>query len=236
MKTHLRAITTTRPSPAGGITGVRGAAFAAAVLLGGCGRPSATAGGQTGEEALGCRVVVATPLAAEKPSILGFSAEDALATMRGPRTVPFHRPTGTDTRLTITVMGDGSGSRFEDREWRGDDATAELATALHADCVDIVSIPARVIFETEDRAFAETWDVALSATQASLTSTTVDVDLSRLVGSYTVTEIDPRQYQEIRGYLNLEHDAGMPHGSLEGQATQISGSLASARSFTIGTF
>jgi hypothetical protein len=210
--------------------------LAAAILFAGQGCDHA--GGQTGEESYGCRPVSSAPLATTASSPLGFSAADALATMGGSHTGNLHWAKGGDTALTVSIMPKGGDAAFVHWAWGGGSGGAEIEIAAvdAGACRDAVDIPVTLGFKTADGAFDEQWDATLSASSTSRGQIVLPVDVTKLTGSFHVTEVDPSQFTKIDVTLQLSVDAGVPSGSLVGIGTRVQGDTASGTPFSIATF
>jgi len=209
--------------------------FVAAVISG-CSGTSAHTGGQTGEETVGCLPVSSRTLAVDEASPLGFSAADVLTTASGPHGATLTWAKGGDTPVTVNITARDGVIEYQDREWRDDGSGTEEAPAIGASCPDVVVIPVRLELATEDGAFDEVFDISLEATAVDTSSAWLELDLDALAGTYTVTEVDPSQYEEVSAFLSVQLAGAAVHGSVDGQATGTSGEVAFADNFSIAQF
>ncbi len=205
-----------------------------------CGTQANSPGGQTGSETLGCLPVTTRALAEDEPSALGFSAHEVLASLGEVRREKLTYADGSATTLTVRfTYGDGP-IEFQDREYVSNGSGADVETQVAATCNDVVSIDGQLSFETDDGAFDEAWPVSLLAETANSGSLFYDLDLQALNGTYTVTELDPNEFDTVSAYLSLKFNGSTLNGEITGQASQSHGSgpggAVSARNFSIATF
>jgi hypothetical protein len=223
------------------------ALLAAAAL--GCGADSHSAaldgpsvsGGQTGEETTGCQPVQTRRLAWSERSPLGFSADELLNSLGAQRDARLTWEDGTSTTLSLALARGASGSvEYQEREYGSDSSGAEPAAAIGTECLDVVSIPITLSFSTGDGAFAEEWALPLLAESATRATGFSKIELSALEGSFTVTQIDPAQFDEVLAHVTLTLASNAWSGALAGEAVKATGSSpsdsVSARSFDIGSF
>jgi hypothetical protein len=205
------------------------------------GEPPPPAGGQTGEETLGCLPVERQTLEVDEPSALGMSARAVLDSLGTEREATFRWSAGPSTTLRIALGVRAGAIEFQTRQWRdsgsGAEGGAELAAA---ECNDGLLVPVNLTFETADGAFAETWPVTLDAESAASATVFHRVILDALVGTFQIADLDPVPQGDIAVYLQLAFRQGVLSGSVSGNAANQSGSgpdaTASARFFSVGTF
>jgi hypothetical protein len=212
--------------------------FIAFGFLGGCMVGSDDHGGQQGEEAARCDAIATTVLAAGEDSVLGFGGDEMLAVADGTHTSTLTWAKGGTTGVTIEVSN-AANARFEDMEWVDEGGTG-VEPALG--CPDVVAMDATLAFRTDDGAFDESWDLTLTAPLADAVDFFVDLDLGALNGTYTVTEVDPSQYDAVGAFLQGEFTSSGVSGSVDGQAEGHEGdpddpdSVVFAENFDIGSF
>lgn len=196
----------------------------------------AAPGGQTGEETVGCVPVERDALAWNERSPLGFSADELLESLGNERDARLTWSDGASTSLELGLERGGGSVEFQRRDEVGDGSGAEIAV----ECNDVLSIPVVLSFSTGDGAFAEAWPLTLLAETSSRVSASTRIDLDALEGSFTVTELDPSEFDDVVASLSLTLGGGPWTGSLSGQAltagTSDPDSTASATHFDIATF
>jgi hypothetical protein len=220
------------------------ALLAAAAL--GCGADSPSAspnepsviGGQTGEETTGCRPVQTRMLAWSERSPLGFSADELLNSLGAERDTRLTWNDGTSTTLSLALARGASGSvEYQERDYVSDNSGAELVAT---ECLDVVSIPVTLTFATGDGRFTEDWELPLLAESVTRATGFSKIELSTLEGSFTVTQIDPAQFDEVLAHVNLTLGSSVWSGTVSGQAVKATGpspnDSVSARSFDIASF
>ncbi len=194
-------------------------------------------GGQTGEETVGCLPVERDMLAWSERSTLGFSADELLNALGSEREGRLAWQNGTSTPLTLTLARASGSVEFQQRAWMNDGSGRELATS--GDCNDVLALPVTLGFTTSDGAFAEQLQLTLLAQSAARADAFVSIDLDSLEGSFTVTQVDPADFDDVLASLTLAFDNDGWSGSLSGQAV-TTGSAAdgasSATNFAIATF
>lgn len=198
--------------------------------------------GQSGEELISCSAVDSAEYALDDATNpLGFAGQ-AIVDLA----VKVHSATftwakdGATTELTLDVTTEATQVTWRDNEWQDDGSGAEIAMAA-ADCPDDLVLPVTVGFTTADGAFAESWDLELSAPAATEAGAYEELDLDALAGTYAVTEVDPTAYDAVRAFLELGFDAAGAWGVVDGQAEETGDpadpeSVASATHFDIGAF
>lgn len=198
--------------------------------------------GQSGEELMSCSAVSTTEYALDDATNpLGFAGQAIvdLAVASHAATFTWAKD-GSTTDLTLDVTTAATTVLYRDMEWQDDGSGAEIAMAA-ADCPDDLQLAVTVGFTTADGAFAESWDLDLSASSATEAYAYEELDLDALAGSYTVTEVDPSAYDAVRAFAELGFDSAGPWGVLDGQAEDNGDasdpdSVASAEHFAIGEF
>lgn len=190
------------------------------------------AGGQSGEEnvAWGCEVVSETPIAADEVTPDGLTAQDAAALVTpfsGPLTWVEHPATTLDLTPTVDV---GS-ARFVDYELPEVGEGPEPAL----ECVDTIEMDADLAFVTADGLLDELWSIVLVARDASTTDADAEIDPAALAGTYTVTEVDPADYDVVRMFVNPVWTSTAVSGRLTGQA-ETTGDASDPDSTASATF
>jgi hypothetical protein len=192
------------------------------------------AGGQTGEETVGCLPVETTNLAWSERSSLGFSADELLNSLGAERRTRLTWDDGTSTSLTMTLARASGAPSFQQREWTDDGSGRELAAG--PDCNDVVTVPATLTFTTNDGVFAEQWPVTLLADAAGSATGFVQLDLDAVGGSFDVETIDAAEYDDVDVYVNLSFDGDAWTGTVSGQGTRAQGDTVSATGIDIASF
>jgi hypothetical protein len=195
-------------------------------------------GGQTGEASAGCNPVARTNLAWSERSTLGFSADEALNALGASHNSRLEYADGTSTSLALALQRTSGQVEFQEREFTSDQSGRELAVG--AECSDVLSIPVTLSFTTNDGAFIETWPLTLLADSSSTASGYLPIDLAALMGSYSVSEVDPAAFDEVVAFITLGFEGVTWSGNVSGQALQSDGAgsngTSSAQNFAIGSF
>ena len=194
-------------------------------------------GGQTGEETVGCLPVERDLLAWSERSALGFSADELLNALGSERRGRLTWQNGTSSPLALTLERASGSVELQQREWVDDGSGRELASG--GDCNDAVALPVTLGFTTSDGAFAEQWQLTLLAESSAGAAAFVSIDLDSLRGSFTVTQVDPADFDEVLASLTVELAGDGWSGTLAGQGvTTGSGAdgASSAALFPIGSF
>lgn len=192
------------------------------------------AGGQTGEENVGCLPVETTNLAWSERSSLGFSADELLNSLGADRQTRLTWDDGSSTSLTMTLARASGAPTLQQREWTDDGSGRELAAG--SECNDVVTVPATLTFTTNDGAFAEAWSLTLLADGSSSASGYMQLDLNELQGDFEVTMVDPADYEAVTAFVNLSFDGARWTGTISGQASRTEGQTSSAQNFSIASF
>jgi hypothetical protein len=156
-------------------------------------------------------------LAWSERSPLGFSADEVLAALGAQFEGRLTYADGTTTALTVGLER-GSGD-VEYRESPFQDAGLEpMGEPI---CFYGVLLPATLSLTTNDGAFAETWPALIVADSATAAFGGVSpVILDTLMGSYTVSELDPAQYDDVWVQLSITFKANLWSGHLSMFATK----------------
>ncbi|HTV25204.1 MAG TPA: hypothetical protein VMG12_41205 [Polyangiaceae bacterium] len=197
-------------------------------------------GGQTGEETLGCRAVERQMLAWSELSSLGFSADNLLNTLGSESAARLSWSNGGGTSLTLGVERASARVEFQSREFTSNSSGAEPAAEIGIDCKDVVAVPVTLSFSTADGAFAEAWPLTLLADSATHVNTSVRLDPNDVAGTFSVTQVDPNQYDDVRLFVDLTFADGAWTGSISGQANTADPSdpngVAASHPFSIASF
>lgn len=162
---------------------------------------------------------VTTSLAFEADSPLGFAAADVADALVGETTVDAWMGPGPAT-ISVTVgLSDLGAPTFHDLEPAEDtDGGSETDLPLGAPdagpCADYLEIPATVTFASGDGAFDETLAVALRALTPVDASAGADLDPDALEGTFTITEIDPDDWDEVSLSFSNSWGEGTVRGEL----------------------
>ncbi|AUX41652.1 hypothetical protein SOCE26_030740 [Sorangium cellulosum] len=194
-------------------------AAAMCAALSGCGE-GASAGGQIGgvteNAGDGCDHEK-EDIGLDEASPLGFSANDALATVAGERSAELVWAKGGTTTATFSV-GAPTAARFV-RSTEGTGSGLGLAELAPAEgCADHLEIDVPLGFLTGDGAFAELLPATLRASQAGAATFHHDLDLDALEGTYEVTEVDPSEFRKVYVYLSGTLSADAVIGGVSGIA------------------
>ena len=193
------------------------------------------AGGQTGEEGVGCLPVESTNLAWSERSSLGFSADELLNSLGTELSTRLTwKKDSSSTSLTMTLARASGAPTFQEREWTDDGSGRELAAG--PECNDVVTIPATLTFTTNDGVFAEQWSLTLLADQVGSATTFVELDLDALGGTFDLEMIDATEYDDVDVYLTLSFEGDAWTGSIDGSGTDIQGDYATGVGLDIATF
>lgn len=192
--------------------------------------------GQSGEEMMSCTAASTQDYALADTTPLGFTGQQLADLVVGSHAATLTWAKGGDTALTVDVTSAATVVTWRDMEWQDDGSGAEIATMESMDCADDLVLAATVGFTTADGAFAESWDLDLAAQTADTAAAYSELDLDNLTGTYTVTEVDPADYDAVRAFLDLSFDAAGVSGAIQGQAEKADAETASATNVDIATF
>lgn len=207
-----------------------------ALAVGSLGCSSSTsggqAGGQTGGETAGCIEKTSTPVAPDETSPIGKSPNEVQALAAGPLVADGKwAKDGSAVEVTVSTSFGGE-ARYVTYELADDGSGTEPALM----CDPALLVKVTLDFTTSDGAFADSFATVLTTTQAGTTEWG-SIDLTKLAGSYTVTEVDPAQYDAIVVYRDLAFDGTTVTGAITGQAQRCEGSgdsgTCSAENFAI---
>lgn len=192
--------------------------------------------GQSGEEMIGCLPASTQdyPLADSTP--LGFTGQQVVDLVSGAHPALLSWDKGGSTDLAVDVTVSATSVTWRDMEWQDDGSGAENATMEAGGCDDDLQLAVALGFSTADGAFAETWDLDVTATTVDSAGAYLELDLDAIAGTYTVTEVDPADFDDVRAFLTLTLDADGAAGTLDGQGEKVDGETASATGFAIATF
>ncbi len=195
--------------------------------------------GQSGEENAGamCDAVATTDYAFADSTPLGFTGQQVADLVVAEHAATLTWAKGGETALTVAVTTAATAITWRDNGYVDDGSGIEIAM----ECADDLMLPVQAVFTTADGAFAETWDLELSAVAADAASAYAELDLDALGGTYTVTEVDPADFDAVRAFLELKIGPGGASGEVSGQAEEAGDaadpdSTASASRFEIATF
>ena len=211
----------------------------------GCGSDSSSSsgdgpdapGGQTGEETVGCLPVERDMLAWSERATLGFSADELLNALGSGRDGRLTWQNGTSTPLSLTLARASGSVELQRREWTNDGSGRELASA--GECNDVVALPVTLGFTTSDGAFSEQWLLTLLAESTTRGSAFVSIDLDSLEGSFSVTQVDPGDFDDVLASLTLAFDDDGWSGTISGQGVTTgpgADGTSSATHFAIASF
>ena len=177
----------------------------------------------TGALLTGCRtkngdvkypVCVDTPtdVAPDEVTTGGFSATDVLAFTSGPRADTLVWRDTTTTPLALEVVADGAGSQWIDSvaDYTG------VSIDIGIECPSRLEIPAALDFATTDGAFAEHFDVTLTATTVDAAAISVDLMDTQLTGTFDPTDWPTDDYDSMDMSLNAAFDASGDSGTIAG--------------------
>ncbi len=172
-----------------------------------------------------------TTLASGELSPLGFSADEVLARIAGPVDAA-GTWTDTSTAVTVTLAAAAAGDAvFHLREPVGDTGASEdtgFATGAPDDaCQDWLEIPLTLTLVTDDGAFDEVVSASVLAMDTASLWASAELDWTALGGSYTFTEIDPSEWDEVGLSVSAGWAEGVPTGQVDMSASrEVSASLS----------
>jgi hypothetical protein len=175
-----------------------------------------------------CRDVLETrALAWSERSPLGFSADELLGGLGTQYRGRLTYDDGTTSPLTLG-LDRASGSVEYQRYSLGGTGVEPSPRDSSADglaiegCPDVLSIPATLSLQTGDGHFSEAMPLSLYAgTATSATGGVPPIDLRLLMGSYSLTEAEASQYDELKLQVNITFAAELWSGSLAVAAMTI---------------
>ncbi len=195
--------------------------------------------GQSGEENAGamCDAVATADYPFAESTPLGFTGQQVADLVVAEHASTLSWAKGGDTALTVAITTSATSITWRDNEYLDDGSGIEIAM----DCADDLMLPVQAVFTTADGAFAETWALELSSVAVDAASAYQELDLDALSGTYTVTEVDPADFDSVRASLDLEIGAAGASGVVSGQAEESGDSAdpdstASASAFDIASF
>lgn len=163
---------------------------------------------------------VATALAMDEVSPLGFSGADVLAFAAGTKdeTLVYARRGVDDTPLTLE-LGSVDGARFVQSTAVYPDEGGVQAD-IGVVCDDRVEVDVAVELITADGAFDEAWQGALVAISGDAASTRHELDPDALGGTYDMdVDIDVADYDARSLWVEIQLDAIGTSGAIRGQVS-----------------
>lgn len=167
-------------------------------------------GGQGGQDSYGCEILSSTELGMDELTELGFSGQGVLDNLAGEHSEDLEWANGNAaSTLTVHISGNG-GARWVDLEppANGNEGGAALY------CEDYLELDLAITVVSADGAFDESWTGTASAQYADALAANIELDTDNLGGSYTVTELDPSEWDTVDLNLWLAVDLGGPRGEL----------------------
>lgn len=201
-------------------------------------------GGETDPTGTGCKVTSTLALRVDEASPLGFSAADLLAALGAEQSSSLAWAKGGTSALHVTP-GVPVAVRFLTREYEvtsdGEGIETLESTVGPEECGDVVEVDLPLGFATEDGQFNESWESTLTSGDGTSAFLSRELDLAAIRGSYTLTEVDPTEFDAVHVFLNAELSAGAVHGEIYGQAESSDKSgdpdgVASARRVEIASY
>ena len=165
-----------------------------------------------------CDEVIST-LGPDEESPLGMSGADIVAGIAGPLTAPATwsaSGASTDVSFALTQAGDPV---FHDLSQPADPPPG----GPDYQCLDWLEVPVTLLFATADGGFDETLSASLRQDEMGGPWLSADLDWSNLTGSFTFTEIDPTEWDEV----GLDLSNGWTEATMDGQV-QMFASRASS--------
>lgn len=161
-------------------------------------------------------------LAADAASPGGFSAVDALALVTGARSHPLTWKDGSQTALSLEVVGDGSGSQWVDSvaEYPSDSG---ISPAIGIECSSRLEIPINVQFRTDDGAFSDNFSSTLIASTADMASFSIDLVTATLSGSFNAADWPTEDYDTLSMAINASFSSSGDSGTIAGNAQKDNG-------------
>lgn len=167
------------------------------------------------DEDLGGCVWTTTAVAMDEVTELGISANDLLALSEGERAETFTYAQGGTAALSLSVSSLGTAAVLT-----GEPIASE--TDVYYDCPTTLSVDVTVGFSTDDGAFAESWDTALTTTADTVSSAFfwVELDPDALGGSYDFSaDITEPDYDERSLWASGQISAEGAWGEIAGQVS-----------------
>ena len=159
-----------------------------------------------------------TVITLEEATALGFSGADLLLLAEGEHTETLvWAETEATTPLAVGVSYDAGEVRYIDSvavypEGDGD------TPAIGVECFARVEVDVTISLATEDGAFDESFDLALSSEDGVHASAGLSFDHGDLAGSYEFTLMDPSEYDDVSHSLRVTFDEAGCSGELTAQA------------------
>ena len=162
-------------------------------------------------------------VAADEVTALGFSANDVLTALTGPFSASAEwYDTHTTTTLSLAVSGDGDAT-FYDREVAVDTGSGGLGGGADPQCSDELEVPVAIAFSTADGGFDEHISSSVFATDLSSLSVGGDLDWTALGGSFTITSLDPSDWDTVTLSLEAVVAGGATTGEVRLSASKDTG-------------
>lgn len=161
-------------------------------------------------------------LTADVASPGGFSAADVLLLASGARSNTLTWKDGSQTALSLEVVGDGSGSQWVDSvaEYPSDSG---ISPAIGIECTSRLEIPVSVQFSTDDGAFADNFSSTLVASTAEVASFSIDLVTAPLAGSFNAADWPTEDYDTLSMALNASFTSSGDSGTIAGNAQKDNG-------------
>lgn len=161
-------------------------------------------------------------LAADATSPGGFSANTALALASGTRSNTLTWKDGSQTALSLEVVGDGSGSQWVDSvaDYPSDTGASP---AIGIECTSRLEIPVNVQFSTDDGAFADNFSSTLIASTAELATFSIDLVSASLAGSFNAADWPTEDYDTLSMAINASFISSGDSGTIAGSAQKDNG-------------
>lgn len=172
-----------------------------------------------------------TPLGWDEAAPDGTVPSEAIAEVEGSYSGVFTHDNGTTANLTLTVSRSGEPTWIDSEAYYYPDGGPDLGVI----CDDGVAMPVSIVFSLSDGVFNENWnqDYFLSISgyyyyySGSGLGLRTSIDPALLGGSYTVTEVNPADYDYVEVSFSGSAADGLSTGSVALQGQQTSGSAVS---------
>jgi len=157
-----------------------------------------TPGGQTGEEPSICQIDSINEVEFTEQTELGFSAQELVSEAGDPHPLSIVYASGDEAEGSLGATYAGGTARVLHQSWGS--GSGGLESSLDT-CQNVLEVAIQLNFTTSDGKFLETVPATLVAADLNSIDTSVELNINQLQGSYTITELDPSDYDSIAMFL-----------------------------------
>lgn len=168
----------------------------------------------------------ATELSLEEVSALGFSGQAIVDLASGAHSATFTYDDGAQTGLTLTASSPGAVRYIESTPPSASpdsgmyDADVAWDSGANDPCPDRVEVDMTLGFVTEDGAFDESWDVAMSSADGDTVSFFSTLDPSGFHGSFDLADhVASSDWDDLSAWVQGTFEASGTSGEISGQAS-----------------